>query len=233
MNEVIESAVSRWTDPERRPLFKGSLVDETGCMCAQGDILHHELGWSIEKLRATEQAAADQEVAKALGISIGHAILLRNINDQADGAPQTVLTEPAKVLGDQAHIVLAFWWHMDQMTAEQWDAARAAARAAARDAARAAAWDAAWDAARDAARAAARAAARDAARAAAWDAARAAAWAAAWDAAWDAAAYACAEIQGARLLREQGKEFYFLPMFGFADPEAVLAAYPQFAIDAA
>jgi hypothetical protein len=225
MNEVIESAVSRWTDPERRPLFKGSLVDETGCMCAQGDILHHELGWSIEKLRATEQAAADQEVAKALGISIGHAILLRNINDQADGAPQTVLTEPAKVLGDQAHIVLAFWWHMDQMTAEQWDAAWDAARAAARDAARAAA--------RDAARAAAWHTAWDAARAAAWHAARDAARAAAWHAARDAAAYACAEIQGARLLREQGKEFYFLPMFGFADPEAVLAAYPQFAIDAA
>ena len=58
-------------------------------------------------------------------------------------------------------------------------------------------------------------AAGDAARDAAWDAARAAARA--------AATYAAAEIQGAHLLRERGKPFYFLPMFGFADPEAIPA----------
>jgi len=64
-----------------------------------------------------------------------------------------------------------------------------------------------------------------------WDAARAAARAAAgdaaWDAAWDAAgdaAWAAHEIQGATLMRERGQPFFFLPMFGFADPEAVLAA---------
>jgi len=32
------------------------------------------------------------------------------------------------------------------------------------------------------------------------------------------------EIQGAAFMRDRGKPFYFLPMFGFADPEAVLAA---------
>jgi hypothetical protein len=31
------------------------------------------------------------------------------------------------------------------------------------------------------------------------------------------------EIQGARILRERGQPFTFLPMFGFADPEAILA----------
>ena len=72
-----------------------------------------------------------------------------------------------------------------------------------------------WAAARGAARAAAGAAARDAAGAAAWDAA----WAAAWDAAW-----AANEIQGAALMRERGQPFFFLPTFGFADPEAVISA---------
>ncbi len=57
-----------------------------------------------------------------------------------------------------------------------------------------------------------------------WGAAWDAAWGAARGAAWGAASYACAEIQGARIMRENGKPFFFLPMFGFADPEAVLAA---------
>src|SRR6185437_2159593 len=113
----------------------------------------------------------------------------------------------------------AFWLHLDGMKAKDWkkvDAAWAAAGAAAWDAARAAARAAAWAAAG----AAAGAAAWDAAGAAARDAARAAARAAAGAAAWDAE-YACSEIQGARLLRERGKPFFFLPMFGFAEPEAI------------
>jgi len=60
----------------------------------------------------------------------------------------------------------------------------------------------------------------DAARAAAW----AAAGAAARDAAGTAAWYATYEIQGAAIMRKNGTPFFFLPMFGFADPEAVLAA---------
>jgi hypothetical protein len=39
-----------------------------------------------------------------------------------------------------------------------------------------------------------------------------------------AAAGGSNEIQGAELMRVHGQPFYFLPMFGFADPEAVLAA---------
>jgi hypothetical protein len=225
--QSLEAILARWDSGEGKP-YKGSLIDwaayeadpeSIGCMCAQGQVLHIMAGWSPDKLRNTEQDDADKETAKLLNISIAHAILLRLVNDKADGAPSIVLTHPEKVLGDQAHVVLAFWRHLDRMTDEQWAAARDAARAAARAAAWAAAWDAAWDAARAAARDAARAAAWDAA----WDAARAAARAAAWDAA-DAAAYACGEIQGARILREQGKPFFFLPMFGFSDPEAVLAA---------
>jgi len=97
-----------------------------------------------------------------------------------------------KVLGDQAETILAFWRHLDRMTPAQWAAAGDAAR------------DAAWAAA----------------RAAAWAAAGAAARAAAGDAAW-AAAWAAHEIQGAPLMRERGQPFFFLPMFGFADPEAI------------
>jgi hypothetical protein len=66
-------------------------------------------------------------------------------------------------------------------------------------------------------------AARDAAWDAAWDAAGAAAGDAAWDAAGDAA-WASNEIQGAAIMRQKGQPFYFLPLFGFADPEAVLKA---------
>jgi hypothetical protein len=178
-----------------------------------------------EKLRDTEQEKADRETAKLLNISIAHSILLRSINDSVDGAPSVVLTHPEKILGDQAKIVLAFWLHLDGMKAKDWKkvaAARAAAWAAAGAAARAAARDAARAAARDAARAAAWAAAGAAAWAAAGAAARAAARAAAWDAAWDAG-YACGEIQGARIMREKGQAFFFLPMFGFADPESIPA----------
>ncbi|MCA2969346.1 MAG: hypothetical protein INH43_12590, partial [Acidobacteriaceae bacterium] len=49
-----------------------------------------------------------------------------------------------------------------------------------------------------------------------WDAAGGAARAAAVD----AAGVATNEIQGARILRERGRPFTFLPMFGFDDPEA-------------
>lgn len=51
----------------------------------------------------------------------------------------------------------------------------------------------------------------------------AAARAAAGDAARAAAGAAAGEIQGAHLLRERGKPFFFLPMFGFAEPEAIPA----------
>ena len=57
-------------------------------------------------------------------------------------------------------------------------------------------------------------------------AARDAAWAAALDAALDAAgdaARATNEIQGAAVMRANGTPFYFLPMFGFANPEAIPA----------
>ena len=184
--EAIQTLVVKWSEPNGIP-FKGSLISDDGCMCAQGQALHYVGGWDADRLRDARQDDADRETAQLLGISVGHAILLRRINDGQPGAPSVVLTDPEKVLGDQAHIVLAFWRHLDRMTPTQWDAARAAA------------WDAAGDAAGDAA------------------------WEAALDAAWGAAG-ATNEIQGAALMRAKGQTFYFLPLFGFADPEAVMAA---------
>ena len=196
----IAELIAQWDSNEGKP-FKGSLIDadaykanpdSPSCMCAQGQALHYIGGRSIEWLQNVEQSEADAETAKLLVISRAHAVLLRSVNDSVDGAPSVVLTHPEKVLGDQAHIVLAFWRHLDMMKAEQWAAARAAA---------AVARDAAWAAAA---------------------AARAAAWAAARDAAWDAAG-ATNEIQGAAIMRANGTPFYFLPLFGFANPEAITA----------
>ena len=195
MTTAIETLVAKWAEPDGIP-YKGKLISEDGCMCAQGQALHYIGGWTDDRLRRVGQVEADVETAKLLGISRAHVVLLRKVNDGQPGAPSVVLTDPAKVLGDQAETILAFWRHLDRMTTTQ----RAAARAASWDAAR----DASWAAAGDAAGAAARAAAR----------------AASWDAA--GAAGACSEIQGAAIMRQKGQPFYFLPMFGFADPDAVL-----------
>ena len=181
--------------------FKGRLVSFDGtCMCAQGQTLHLLGGYSVDDLREMNQLKADAENARIWGISRAHSVLMRRINDSRPGAPSIVITHPELVLGDRAQTVLAFWRHLDTMT----DAARDAAR------------DAAWNAAGDAA----------------WNAAANAAWNAAWNAAGDAAwatneiqgaAWATNEIQGAAIMRKKGQPFYFLPLFGFADPDAVLA----------
>lgn len=225
--EAIQTLVAKWSEPGGIP-FKGKLISDDGCMCAQGQALHYVGGWDADRLRGAGQAEADQETAKLLGISIAHAILLRRINDGQPGAPSVVLTNPEQVLGDQAHIVLAFWRHLDRMTPTQRAAAGAASGYAARVAAAAADWAAAevddWAAAEaaDWAAAGAGAAAEAAAEAAAWAAAGAAAEGACWDNA-EAAAGATNEIQGAAVMRARKQAFYFLPLFGFADPEAVLA----------
>ena len=198
--QTLEEILARWDANEGKP-YKGKLIDwdaydgdgeepptDIGCMCSQGQILHLLGGWSPLKLRDTDQNLADRETAKLLNISVAHAIVLRKVNDSVDGAPSIVLTHPEKILGDQAHILLAFWKHIDRMTAVDWKKVAAA---------RAAAWAAAWAAAGDAA------------------------WAAAWAAAGDAAG-ASSEIQGAKLMRERGQPFFFLPLFGFSSPEDII-----------
>ena len=185
-------------------------------MCAQGQVLHFLDHVSLADLSDYGQSKADSRVSELLGISRAHAVLLRIVNDGQDGAPTSVICNPEQVLGDQAQAVLAFWRHLDRMTPKDWADARAAARAAA------------WDGAMADARAAARAAAWDGAMADAWDSA----WTAAGDTAWDvggdktakAAAGATNEIQGAAVMGTNSQPFLFLPFFGFANPEAVMAA---------
>jgi hypothetical protein len=206
---TVEELLDYW--PGNIP-FKGNLVSDDGfCMCAQGQALHFLGNLTVNELRNIDQLAADKQVAKLFGISVAHSVLLRIVNDRQEGAPSNVIRNPEQVLGDHAQGVLAFWRHLDRMTPAAWEAAREAAGAAAG----AAAGEAAW--------AAARAAAREAAGAAAWAAAWEAARAAAWEAAW-AAAGVSNEIQGAAVMRAKGLPFFFLPLFGFLDPEAVIAA---------
>lgn len=115
MNEAAISAVQRWTDPERRPLFKSKLISEDGCCCAQGDILRHECGMSDPKIMIMSQFKADTEVAKALDIPLCQSVLLRMVNDQKDGCPQDVLRNPERFFGPNHAIALAFCRYIDDM----------------------------------------------------------------------------------------------------------------------
>ena len=163
---TLTNLIARWDADEGKP-YKGSLIDDDfdgdepplSCMCAQGQVLHVVAGWNATALRRADQDEADLEVARLLNISRAHSVLLRNINDNADGAPAIVLRLSddgiGKVLGSEWSRLLDFWHYLDGMTAEQWAAARDAVRDAVRDAAGAAAWDAAGAAAWDAAGAAA------------------------------------------------------------------------------
>jgi hypothetical protein len=206
----IQPLIDRWQTDEGKP-YKGTLIDmdaynadpsNLGCMCAQGQILHHA-GWDAYDLDNVYQHEADREVAKLLNISISHAVLLRIVNDRADGAPAVVLTDPGAVLGNQWSKVLDFWWYLDTMTGAAWKASRGAAQAVAQAAAGAVARAVAWAAAGEAVGAVARAAAGEVAR----EAAEEAAW----------------EIQGAEIMRRDGKPFYILPIFGFASPDDIPA----------
>ena len=155
--QIRAELVARWSDPGRRQPFKGELIDfseSEPCMCAQGQALHYYGGWDFDRLVTASQNDADRETAKLLGISTAHAVLLRQVNDNADGAPQVVLANPSLVIGEQSDKILRFWDYLDEMGGEDWLAVAAAG---------AAAWDAAGVAARDAARDAAGVAARVAA----------------------------------------------------------------------
>jgi hypothetical protein len=88
-------------------------------MCAQGQALYKIGGYSEEDLRNTAPGKADREVARLLGISVAHSVLLRLINDGQPGAPSDVLTSPEKYLGKNCHAVMKFWWFIDTLTTHQ------------------------------------------------------------------------------------------------------------------
>jgi hypothetical protein len=212
---TIDELLDYW--PGNIP-FKEKLVNDDGsCMCAQGQALHFLGGLTVDELRGINQKDADLQVAKLFGISLAHSILLRNINDNREGAPSCVIRNPEQVLGGQAQTVLAFWRHLDRMTPAAWEAVRKAARAVSLS--RAAAGTAAWEVAGAAAWEVAGAAVRAAVEAAAGAAAGAAVGAAA-----GAAAGATSEIQGASFIRANNQPFAFLPLFGFSNPKSVITS---------
>ena len=138
----IDELLARWDAGTDKP-FKGHLIDldaylpttsynearsldltapppSLSCMCAQGQILHTLDKWPAYKLANTAQSIADRRVAELLGITVPHAVILRNINDSAPGAPSDVLRDPAKYLGAYTDQIIAFWKHLDAYTEEQW-----------------------------------------------------------------------------------------------------------------
>jgi hypothetical protein len=125
MNVTIEAMVQRWSGMER-PLFRGKLIDTDGCKCAQGDVLSCA-GFTDDELREMTEYNADKEVARILGISRTHAVLLRKVNDKVGGSPQIVLSNPEQIIGDKSQLLLAFWLYLDQMTPAAWEAAQDAA----------------------------------------------------------------------------------------------------------
>jgi len=220
--------IDRWNTGEGRP-YKGSLIDwsaynrdnhDIGCMCAQGQVLHFVGGWSPERLHNSNQNDADTETAKLLNISRAHAVLLRRVNDNADGAPAIVLENPGSVLGDEWSKLLDFWWHLDTMTAKQWDAVGEVAWSSvewdvASHAARVAGGDFAWETALAVAgtarvvSASARTTVRDFASTPLTTPLN--------------AAGASREIQGLKILSKNETPFFFLPAFGFASIDDIPA----------
>jgi hypothetical protein len=228
---TIDQLLDYW--PGNIP-FKGKLVSNDGCMCAQGQALHFLKGLSVDELRCIHQDSADKQVAELLGISNTHSVLLRSVNDTQEGAPSSVIRNPEQVLGDQAEALLAFWWHLDRMTPAAWEAV--AVEATARD--KKEPWVESWLTAdrvadRNASKAARKAsmitkiAAQQGCRLGVLTAAKTADWAAGLTErlqASRAAAGASNEIQGAIYMRANNEPFFFLSLFGFSDPQAVIDA---------
>jgi hypothetical protein len=217
MPTTVDELLDWW--PGNIP-FKGRLISYDGsCMCAQGQVLHLIGGMSPDELRRIDQAEADRRTAKLLGISLTHAILLRIVNDRLPGAPTCVIREPEKVLGSEAQTVLAFWRELDRMSPDRLERAQRFCQRHRVGYAAHQKWCDATYAASISAKAGAGFTSQKVAVSAAQDAflpfAPEIALAAAW---------ATSEIQGAAVMRERGHPFFFLPLFGFADPEAVLAA---------
>lgn len=124
---TMEQIINRWTNPETRPTFarnylikyNGPKVPENACRCAQGDILHLA-GYTDEYLDEADgsdprQRIVDSLVAKMLNISITHSILLRDVNDSGKGNPESVLSNPKKILGARAEKILSFWKKIDEL----------------------------------------------------------------------------------------------------------------------
>jgi hypothetical protein len=127
MNPNQQTIIDFWNN-ERNIPFKGKLISEeppaegqppTTCMCAQGQVLHLIGGKTVKKIKELDQRQADKGVAKLLGISVNHSRLLRVVNDEREGSPQDVLSNPGKYLGPNWETVLRFWLYYDSLNYRQ------------------------------------------------------------------------------------------------------------------
>lgn len=127
-NTAIETMLKFWEDPRNTPTVKGFFIKDdppkegepiTACMCAQGQVLHIIGGYSPEALKEIEVHEGEQEVAKLLGISLTHSILIQMVNDRRDDPSPEVLSNPEKFLGENYQKVLDFWVAIDQLTTSQ------------------------------------------------------------------------------------------------------------------
>jgi hypothetical protein len=123
LNQTAQEMVDYWSTTREIP-FKGQLIskDDDGkiCMCAQGQVLFNN-GYTEEQLFDMSVGQADEETARILGISVSHSLFLRNINDNFEGSPQEVLSNPEKYLGPNWEKVLEFWWYIDTLSVEECD----------------------------------------------------------------------------------------------------------------
>lgn len=229
MND-INDLIARWNTDEGKP-YKGCLIDidtyEDGnlsCMCAQGQVLHVLGGWNSVKLSKGWQPEADQETARLLNISRTHAILLRQVNDMADGQPAKVLTDPGAILGDQWSKLLDFWWYIDAIDAKEWNRVHRG-----------------WIKAKIRAKNAAEKAMRYATELLCdsdcmdrvYDATRHSVIAMTWENpdGYYAATDVIYEIQGAEVLKRDGNPFFFLKMFGFETPDDIPARPDDYGVN--
>jgi hypothetical protein len=165
LNSAAQQIVSYW-ETQRDIPFKGQLInkDDNGnvCMCAQGQALHIVGGYTEEQLFDMSISKADKETARILGISLSHSVFLKLINDNCEGSPQDVLSNPAKYLGSNFEQVLDFWFYLETLSDREkmnnryhaldskvrnsvWFAASNAAEEVVGEEFSDAAWDAAWD----------------------------------------------------------------------------------------
>lgn len=228
----INDLIARWNTDEGKP-SKGGLIEidkyEDGnlsCMCAQGQVLHVLGGWDSVVLSKAWQDVADEETVKLLKISRAHSVLLRQVNDRADGQPAKVLTDPGAILGDQWSKLLDFWWYIDAIDDKEWRRVRDV-----------------WFKVKTSAKNAAQRAFRDAIKSCdrdwldrTYDATRQITTIATWDisnggCAASAVIDSLMEIHGAEVLKRDGNPFFFLKMFGFETPDDIPARPDDYGVN--
>lgn len=118
--KLVNQLKEKWASPDNRPAKGAAIVD--GCSpCAQTEALMLHSNKNLEDIKKeVNPLLMDNLVAKALDISVTHAILLRRFNDFSSEDPSLVLTSPEKILGPNYKKVLRFWEFLDTFNFKDW-----------------------------------------------------------------------------------------------------------------